>query len=253
MVHRTRLDAAVSAAAIMRQALSHAIHHAAYRSAFQRRLIDQRAMQNVLADLAIESEAATTLVMRIAHAFDQSDEAEQRAFARIATAITKYWISKRAPDFVFEAMECHGGNGYVEESALPQLYREAPVNSIWEGCGNVICLDVLRAMQRNPEALAACLAELERARGADRRLDRAIDDLRIALADDSDPEARCRMLVERMALALQGALLVRHASTQVADAFCASRLGGERGLVYGTLPAGLALREIVAGAWPNLD
>ncbi len=253
MVNSTRLDVAICAAALMRQSLAQASHHAAHRSAFQRRLIDQPLMQNVLADLAVESEAATTLVMRLARAFDQAakDEA-QRGFARIATAVAKYWLSKRVPDFVFEAMECQGGNGYVEDSIMPRLYREAPLNSIWEGCGNVICLDILRALQQEAGALDAYLAELEAARGGDRRLDKSIDALRADLGKPEALQAANRRLAERLALTLQGALLVRHGDSRVADAFCASRLDGERGLVYGTLPESPALREIVERARPEI-
>jgi putative acyl-CoA dehydrogenase len=196
MVNHTRLDVAICSAALMRQALAQASHHAAHRSAFQRRLIDQPLMQNVLADLAVESEAATVIVMRLARAFDEARKDQgQRAFARLANAVTKFWMSKRAPDFVFEAMECHGGNGYVEESILPRLYREAPVSSIWEGCGNVIALDILRAIRKEPETLDAYFAELAPATGADPRLDGAIGELRDLLGKPAWPSAwrwRCR-------------------------------------------------------------
>jgi putative acyl-CoA dehydrogenase len=208
-------------------------------------------MRNVLADLAVESEAATVLVMRLARAFDQApDDRGQRAFARIATALGKYWISKRAPQFVFEALECLGGNGYIEESIMPRLYREAPVNSIWEGCGSVICLDVLRAIGREPESLQALMAEISAARGADRRLDGAIAALQGSLADPNDLEANARHLVERMALALQGSLLVRHGHPRVAEAFCAGRLRGEPSFAYGTLPSGFAVPEIIERTRP---
>jgi putative acyl-CoA dehydrogenase len=254
MVHHTRLDAAISSAALMRQALAQALHHAAHRTAFQRRLIDQPLMRNVLADLALEVEGATALVMRLARAFDQAakDPAES-AFARLATAIAKYWVCKRAPAMIAEALECLGGNGYVEESVLPRLYREAPVNSIWEGAGNVVCLDVLRALAREPDSLEALFAELRGARGADLRLDGRLVRLTNALADQSTLEPRARQLVEQLALALQASILVRHAPTAVADAFCASRLSDHSGRQFGVLPSGLDLAVICARARPALD
>jgi putative acyl-CoA dehydrogenase len=252
MVHHTRLDVAICSAALMRQALAQAVHHAAHRTAFQRRLIDQPLMRNVLADLTVESEAATILVMRLARAFDQAagDPAEQ-AFARLATAVAKFWVSKRAPDFVFEAMECHGGNGYVEESILPRLYREAPLSSIWEGCGNVISLDILRALRQNPESLEAFFAELELATGADARLDAMAERIRAMLKDTATLELGGRRLAEAMALALQGALLVRHGEPRVAEAFCRSRLEAGRGATYGTLPADLPFAELIERARPS--
>jgi putative acyl-CoA dehydrogenase len=211
-------------------------------------------MQNTLADLALESEAATALMLRLARAYDEAVEDEgQRAFARISTAVAKYWVCKRAPHMIYEAMECLGGNGYVEESILPRLYREAPVNAIWEGSGNVICLDVLRAAVREPESVSAFLDELRLARGADRRLDARIAEIESELTDLTDAEVRGRCLVGAMALALQGALLVRHAPSFVADAFCAARFGSESGRVFGTLPPGTAFREIIERAAPNGD
>jgi putative acyl-CoA dehydrogenase len=254
MVHYTRLDAAISSAALMRQALAQALHHAAHRTAFGRRLIDQPLMRNVLADLALEVESASALVMRLARAFDRSaqDQAEQ-GFARLATAIAKYWVCKRAPGAIAEALECLGGNGYIEESILPRLYREAPVNSIWEGAGNVVCLDVLRALAREPESLEAVLAELQGARGADLRLDARLVRLSNALADQSNLEHRARQLVEQLALALQASILVRHAPTPVADAFCASRLSDNPERQFGVLPSGLDLAAICARAQPTLE
>ena len=242
MVHHTRLDTALAAAGMMRQAVVLAVHHAAHRRAFQRSLIDQPLMRNLLADLVVEWATATIMAARVARGFDAPGD----PFARIAVSIAKYWINKRLPNHVFEAMECLGGGGYVEESAMPRLYREAPVNSIWEGSGNVICLDVLRAMTRAPDSLDAFLAELDAARGGDRRLDAAIERLRKDLAAKEDREPRARRLVESMALALQGALAVRFAPPAVADAFCASRLGGDWGRVLGTLPSGAAFDEIIA-------
>jgi len=249
MVHHTRLDCVVASAGLMRQAVAQAIHHATHRAAFGRRLVEQPLMRNVLSDLALESEAATALALRLARAFDAAPEdAGERAFARIATAAAKYQVCKRAPVLILEAMECLGGNGYVEESILPRLYREAPVNAIWEGSGNVICLDVLRASLREAECLPAVRAELESARGGDRRLDAFARALESELARPEDAEVRARRSVERLALALQGALLVRFAPAPVADAFCASRLGGEGGLGFGTLPVGLDLAAILARA-----
>lgn len=254
MVHHTRLDCVLAAAGLMRQALVQALHHTAHRTAFQRLLSQQPLMKNVLADLAVESEAATVLAMRIARGFDQgaSDESA-RGFARVAVAVGKYWINKRAQAHIYEAMECLGGAGYVEESILPRLYREAPVNSIWEGSGNIMCLDVLRAMQKDPDSVAAFVAEIELARGADKRLDGALDGLKATLADTNDAEVRARRTVEMMALALQASLLVRYAPAAVADAFCATRLAGNWGQAFGTMPAGLALDEIIARAMPATE
>jgi putative acyl-CoA dehydrogenase len=211
-------------------------------------------MRNVLADLALECEAATALVMRVAGAFDRSaSEAREAALARLLTPIAKYWICKRAPALVAEALECLGGNGYVEESILARLYREAPVNSVWEGSGNVICLDVLRAIGREPDALAVLLAEIGACRGGDARLDRAIARLEQALAEPGEPEGRARHLVEQLALATSASLLVRHAPAAVADAFCAARLGDQAGRQFGTLPPGLDLDAICARARPRPD
>jgi putative acyl-CoA dehydrogenase len=251
MAHFTRLECAIGSAAIMRQALVQALHHTAHRQAFGRRLAEQPLMRNVLADLALESEAATVLVMRLARAFDESEGNEaQRAVARLATPLAKYWVCKRLPAFVAEAMECHGGGGYVEESPLARLYREAPLNGIWEGSGNVICLDVLRALQREPRSLEAVLAEIESARGADARVDREAALVKDAFSRGADLEPQARRLVERMALTLQAALLVRHAPAAVAEAFCATRLGGAGGRAFGTLPGESRLDELLARAQP---
>ena len=243
MAHFTRLECSVGSAAIMRQALVQALHHTAHRQAFGRRL----------AELALESEAATVLVMRLARAFDESEATEtQRAVARLATPVAKYWLCKRLPAFVAEAMECHGGGGYVEESPLARLYREAPLNGIWEGSGNVICLDVLRVLQREHRSLEALLAEIDSARGADAQLDREAALVKDAFSRGSDLEPQARRLVERMALTLQAALLVRHAPAEVAQAFCATRLGGAGGRAFGTLPAELNLDALIARAQPAL-
>ncbi|MEW2636308.1 acyl-CoA dehydrogenase family protein [Streptomyces sp. NPDC048389] len=247
MVAATRLDCVLGSAAMMRQAVAQAIHHAAYRGAFGGLLIDKPLMRNVLADLALESEAATTLGLRLAAAYD-ADTDDERAFLRLAVPAAKYWVTKRCTPVVAEALECLGGNGYVEESGMPRLLREAPLNSIWEGSGNVQALDLLRALQREPRALNAFLQEVGRARGADHRLDAAIKDLLTELADLDGIEARVRRLAERMALVLQGSLLVRWAPSEVSDAFCASRLGGDRGSAFGTLPHTLPLAAIVERA-----
>jgi putative acyl-CoA dehydrogenase len=251
MVNHTRLDCVIGAAAGIRQATVQALHHAAHRAAFGKRLVEQPLMQNVLADLAIESEAATTAMMRLARAYDEGARDEgQRQFARLATAVVKYWVCKRTPVHAAEALECLGGAGYVEESMLPRLYREAPLNGVWEGSGNVICLDVLRAMGRSPEAVAAFFDELETGRGADRRLDAYVAALRAELGDFTAIETRARRLVERMALALQAALLVRDGDRVVADAFVATRLAGDHGHAFGTLPAGVDFRRVIERARP---
>ncbi|MGW1807560.1 acyl-CoA dehydrogenase family protein [Streptomyces sp. NPDC002078] len=251
MVAATRLDCALGSAGLMRQAVAQAVHHCAHREAFGGKLIDKPLMRNVLADLALESEAAIALTLRLAAAYDDGGEPE-RAFLRLAVPAAKYWITKRCAPVAVEAAECLGGNGYVEESGLPRLVRESPLNSIWEGAGNVQALDVLRALQREPGALDACLTEIGRSHGADHRLDRAVKDLFTELADLEAVEGRARRIAERLALVLQGSLLVRHAPPEVADAFCASRLGGDHGASFGTLPTGLDPAPIVERARPEL-
>jgi putative acyl-CoA dehydrogenase len=247
MVNHTRLDCVIGSASLMRQAVAQATHHTAHRSAFGTLLSDQPLMTNVLADIAVESEATTLLMMRLAGALDRAaDHPEESQFRRLALAVAKYWTCKRAIGVVAEALECHGGNGYVEESILPRLYREAPLNSIWEGSGNVNALDVLRAMSREPESVAAFLLEVERARGSDPRLDRAVAELKRELSEMDDAEARARRVVERMALVLEGSLLLRFGDPAVADAFCASRLAGDWGHSFGTLPPGTQFTAIVA-------
>ena len=253
MVAATRLDCVLGSAALMRQAVAQAVHHCAYREAFGGVLIEKPLMRNVLADLALESEAATVLAMRLAAAYDAMDAdapgaERERAFLRITVPVAKYWVTKRCTPVVAEALECLGGNGYVEESGLPRLLRESPLNSVWEGSGNVQALDVLRALRTEPASFDAFLREVGAARGADHRLDRAIRDLLGELADLDGVEARARRLVERMALVLQGALLVRWAPPEVADAFCASRLGGDGGSTFGTLAHTLDLRAVVERA-----
>jgi putative acyl-CoA dehydrogenase len=253
MVSMTRLDCVIGSAALMRQALLQATHHASYRSAFGGLLIDKPLMRNVLADLSVESEAATTLMMRLAGAVDraQRGDAQEQAFKRLATAVGKYWVTKRAPNVAAEALECLGGNGYVEESGMPRLYREAPLNSVWEGSGNVNALDVLRAMVKEPASVEAFFAEVELAAGADPRLDDAVAGVKAGLEDLDEMESRARRLVERMALVLQGSLLLRHAPSPVADAFCASRLAGDWGHAFGTLPRGIDTTALVDRARPQ--
>jgi putative acyl-CoA dehydrogenase len=248
MVIHTRLDCVVGSTAGMRVAVANATWHAAHRSAFGKLLADQPLMLNVLADLCVESEAATALAMRLARAYDEDD----RPIKRLATAVSKYWVCKRFPSVACEAMECLGGNGYVEESGMPRIYREAPLNSIWEGSGNVNALDVLRALSKSPEALDGFFGEVELAAGADARLDDFVTRLRAEFADHEAIETRARRVVERMALALQGSLLVRHAPPAVADAFCASRLAGDGGFAFGTLPPGADTRAIVERHTPVL-
>ncbi|POX51864.1 DNA alkylation response protein [Streptomyces sp. Ru71] len=249
MVAATRLDCVLGSAGLMRQAVAQAVHHCTHREAFGGKLVDKPLMRNVLADLALESEAATTLALRLAAACDDDSE-QARALLRIAVPAAKYWVTKRCAPVVVEAAECLGGNGYVEESGLPRLVRESPLNSIWEGAGNVQALDVLRALQREPAALDAYLREVGQARGADHRLDAAIKDLLTELADLAGVEARARRLTERLALVLQGSLLVRFAPTEVADAFCGARLGGDGGAAFGTLPHTLDLASVVERARP---
>lgn len=248
MVQHTRLDCVIGSAALMRQALVQALHHARHRKTFGRTLVDHPLMLNVLADLCLESEAATILMMRLARAFDaRGSNPAEHAFARLATAAAKFWISKRTPLQVNEALECLGGNGYVEECILPRLYREAPLNSIWEGSGNVIALDVLRAMRKEPDAVESVLAEIRLARGVDRRFDAYTRRLEDDLAGNP-AEAEARRLAGRLALALQGSLLLRYSVPEVADAFCGTRLAGEGATTFGTLPSSLPVDRIIARA-----
>ena len=225
-----------------------AVHHARHRSAFGATLVDQPLMRNVLSDLIIESEAATTVMMRLAGATDKAarGDAQETELRRIALAVTKYWVCKRAPSHAAEALECLGGNGYAEESGMPRLYRESPLMSIWEGSGNVAALDSLRALVKQPDSVEAYFTEVGHAAGADSRLDDAVSRLGKELADRSDIEYRARRVVELMALVLQGSLLVRHGDPAVADAFCASRLGEDWGGAFGTLPTGVDTAAVLA-------
>jgi len=247
MVMATRLDCILGSAAMMRAAVAQASHHAAYRRTFGRELIDWPLMRNVLADLAVESEAATLLGIRLAAAVDAGED----DFRRLATAVSKYHVCKTDPPVVVEALECLGGNGYAEDSGMPRIYREAPLNSIWEGSGNVNSLDVLRAIVRAPQSLEAVAAEIDAAAGADSRLDAAITRWRSGLG--SADEYSSRRLAESTAMLLQGALLVRYGHPAVADAFCASRLAGDWGVSFGTLPAGADVAAIVERARPKLS
>ncbi|HJS86948.1 MAG TPA: acyl-CoA dehydrogenase family protein [Acetobacteraceae bacterium] len=246
MAHLTRLDFAIGSSGLMRQALSQAVHHVTHRRAFQRSLVDLPVMRNVIADLAVESEAMLWMAMRLAHALDRAEADRAEALlSRVGTPVAKYWACKRAPAFVAEALECHGGNGFIAEHLMERLYREAPLNGIWEGTGNVICLDVLRAMRREPESIGVFLDEVGKARGADRRLDAFAAGLAGRMADPNGLEPVARRVVEMMAVALQASLLVRHAPPDVADAFCATRLDGDWGHAFGTLPRGVATQAIV--------
>ncbi len=248
MVVHTRLDCVLGSAALMRRAVAEATHHASHRVAFGKRLAEQPLHLNVLADLCLDSEAATATALRLARAVDESDE----AFQRLATTVAKYHVCKSTPPLVAEALECLGGNGYVEESALPRLFRESPLNSLWEGAGNVNALDLWRAAARAPESVDALLAEIELAAGGDERLDAAAKRLRAELADGEEPEYRARSVAALAALCLQGSLLVRHAPPEVSDAFCATRLAAGGGRAYGTLPRGVDCAAIVERHRPAL-
>jgi len=248
MVNHTRLDCVMGGATGMRAGVAQAIHHASHRSVFGRELSEQPLMQNVLADLAVESEAATISAMRLARAYDEAIAGDEGAvdLKRIANAVLKYWICKRAPMHAGESLECLGGNGYVEESGMPRLFRESPLNSIWEGSGNVQCLDVLRAMIKSPASLEAFFAEVGEGAVSEPRLAAYVTSLRDEIPGDVNTvETRARRIVERMALALQASLLVRYGDEAVADAFCASRLSGDWGQAFGTLPPGLDFTRII--------
>ncbi len=250
MGNYTRLDCAIGSSGLMRQGLVQAIHHAHHRRAFQKFLVDQALMANVLADLAIETEAATVLTMRLARAYDEGDEAAL-AFRRVVTPAAKFWICKRAPAFAAEAMEVLGGNGYVEEFNLARIYREVPVNSIWEGSGNIMCLDVLRAVGRSKSAMEMLVDELSEAAKEDRRLGAFVSKFRENT--QSADESQARIFVRSLVLALQAALLIRHAPSEIADAFCETRLGGDGGGAFGLLPSGTNTKAIIARAAPALN
>jgi putative acyl-CoA dehydrogenase len=248
MVNHTRLDCVIGAAGGMRAAVAQATWHAAHRSAFGTTLAHQPAMANVLADLALDSEAATTVVLRIARAVDRAarGDRDEAAFRRLALSVTKYQLCKRLAPHTVEALECLGGNGYVEESGMPRLYREAPLASIWEGSGNVQCLDVLRGMVKSPASVDAFFAEVLEGAGAEPRLDAYVSSLRDEIPGDVETiQHRARRIVEKMAIALQASLLVRYGDEAIADAFCASRLSGDWGHAFGTLPSSSDFKRIV--------
>ncbi len=254
MVNHTRLDCVIGANAMMRQAVAQATHHCAHRTAFGKRLVEQPLMQNVLADLSVESEASTITMMRLARAYDEASTSDrQRNFARLTTAIVKYWICKRTPMHIVEALECLGGTGYVEETGMPRLYREAPVNGIWEGSGNVMCLDVLRAIPRSPEGTEAFFDEVALAGGIDKRFDLFLEKVREGLNDVEGIEGRARRFVERLAIAFQASLLLRHGDPATAEAYLATRLDGDRGYAFGTLPRHVDCPSIIERATPHLD
>ncbi|MFP4073002.1 MAG: acyl-CoA dehydrogenase family protein [Actinomycetota bacterium] len=251
MVNGTRLDCVIGSAALMRQAVSQAAWHVSHRSAFGSRLIDKPLMQNVVADLEIETEAATLMMTRLAGAFDRAEtDPSEAAMKRIALPIAKYWVTKRTSETVREALECLGGNGYVEESIMPRLYRESPVNAIWEGSGNVIALDVLRAAGRSPESLQMFLAELDLASGLDERLDQAITRARSATEKSTDLEFEARRVVERLATAWAGSLLARSGDEAVFEAYATTRLDGDHGSLFGTLPSGTPIELLLTRAAP---
>jgi len=251
MGHLTRLDCAISSAGIMRLAVAQAAHHASHRRAFQKALIDQPMMTNVIADLHVEATAAAWLAFRVAAALDREGDESERLLNRIGAPIAKYWVCKRAVSLVHEALECHGGNGFIEDHLMARLYREAPLNGIWEGSGNVMALDVLRSMAREPGSVSALLTEIAAAKGQDARLDAAIRDIEADLADLSRHEGQARRLVERLAVLLCASLLVRHAPPELADAYIASRIGGGWTGAYGTLPRGIDTARIARMAVPE--
>jgi putative acyl-CoA dehydrogenase len=251
MVSMTRFDCMIGSSAGMRMAASQALHHCSQRMAFGKLLNQQPLMQNVLADLVLESEGAVAMMMRMARAMDSRADEHEDLLARLATAVGKYWICKRTPNHAYEAMECIGGSGVMEDSMMPRLFRESPVNAIWEGSGNVQCLDVLRAMQKTPAVVEAFFQELKLARGGHKALDQYIGSLGLTFTRLDDMEYRARDLVDRMAVAFQASLLVRHAPAAVSDAFCRSRLQTVGSHNYGTLPQGVNCAAIIARATPQ--
>ncbi|MDX1452274.1 MAG: acyl-CoA dehydrogenase family protein [Oleiphilaceae bacterium] len=254
MVAMTRFDCMIGSSALMRQGIAQITHHCAHREAFGKKLTAQPLMQNVLADLILENEAGLAFTMRLARALDNSDDAHERNLVRMGTAIGKYWICKRAPGHSYEAMECIGGSGVMEDSIMPRLFRESPINTIWEGSGNVQCLDMLRAMQRNPESFEAVMNELHRAQGKHPLMDNWLDLVQQEFADQSDIEYRSRRIVERLALAVQASTLLQYGEEQVAADYCAARLDPQNsGWVYGTLPRGIDCAGLIDRARPKLD
>ncbi|WP_169566640.1 acyl-CoA dehydrogenase family protein [Sneathiella limimaris] len=253
MVQHTRLYCIMGSAALMRAGLIHAMYHVSNRRAFQKRLIDQPLMRVLLADLAMESEAACQMMMRVAGSFDRAESSKvEEGYKRIVTAIGKYWVCKRAPNFTYEAMECHGGSGYVEESPMGRIYRESPVNSIWEGSGNVMCLDVMRAILREPKAFMAVLGDLKQDMGWHPDYDRALSEIIQAFESGKLGEARARWLTEQMAKIIQASLFHRNAPTEIANCFASARLGMAGGHVYGTLPEDAPIDLILERAGVSL-
>lgn len=252
MVQHTRLDCIAGSAGGMRAALAQALWHTAHRSAFQKKLIDQPAMMMVLADLALEVEAATALALRIAQSFDKKDDPREAAFTRLATPIAKYWVCKRQPGVVYEALECHGGAGFVEEGVMPRLFRQSPLNAIWEGSGNVIALDILRALAREPDSLDAVRDEILSARGVNAALDQHLARLDDWLKPGALSEATARAFAEDMALALSAAALKQTAPDYVFDGFCNARLDtAQRSYAYGAVTANIDARAIIDRANPQ--
>lgn len=252
MVHHTRLDAGCAPVGMMRQALTRAVHHVRHRKAFGKLLIDQPLMRNVLADIALDLEGCTAMSLRVARSFDESADEQQAQFGRLATAVNKYWTNKRCPQLVYECLECHGGAGYIEESIMPRLFRESPLNSIWEGSGNVICLDVLRAIHRDPGCFEAFVAEVADAASGDSDIMKKLSTVKATLRDPGSLEPRARRFTEDLALLLQGSLLRKHAPTPVADAFMHARLRTSAGVAYGTLPDGIDENLLIERATPPL-
>ena len=252
MVSLTRYDCMIGSTATMRMAASQAMNRCHYRSAFGAKLIDQPVMQNVLADLVLEQEAALSQTFRMAKALDNQDNEQERLLMRLGTAVGKYWICKRTPNHTYEAMECLGGSGVMEDSIMPRLFRESPVNSIWEGSGNVQCLDVLRAMKKTPAVVDVFFHEISQAKGAHRSFDHFIGALQKDLNNLDDLEYRARNIVDRLALAIQASLLIRNGNNMISDAFCASRLEYNGALNYGTLPQGINCKKIIERARPKL-
>ena len=254
MINHTRLDCLIGSAGLMRQSVAQALHHARYREAFGKRLAEQPLQRNVLTDLVLESEAATALMMRLAGIYDEAAQNPERVpLRRLCTALFKYWVCKRGPNMVYEAMECQGGDGVMEPSPMPRLYKEAVINPIWEGSSNIMCLDVLRTMLKAPEAVPQLLEELDAAKGMDARYDAQVATLKDALFERRHAELRARRLAGAMATAFQAALLLRNAPDYLADAFCAARLGGEAGSEYGTLPTGIEFGAIIERATPDVN
>lgn len=252
MVALTRFDCMIGSSAGMRQAMAQILHHCQHRKAFGKTLIDQPLMQNVLADLSLESEAAVALTMRMARAMDNPDDEQEQLLLRIGTAIGKYWICKRTPGHAYEAMECIGGSAVMEDSIMPRLYREAPVNAIWEGSGNVQCLDMLRAMSRNPGSLEALFAEVDEAKGLNKHFDSFVNKTKNAFSDLSNIEYQGRVLVEHLALSLQGSILLRTENEQLGEAFCASRMQSGSHQMYGTLPKDIDCSALLQRAQPTV-